>query len=97
MHRISNEELTKLKVQTNHPLILVLQRRESATKVADEVSGDQDVPGEAPPAGPHQPGGLAEPAVQGTGGPRNGLCWDPLPCLQEAAPTIGETAALNVY
>ena len=36
-------------------------------KVADEVSGDQDVPGEAPPAGPHQPGGLAEPAVQGPG------------------------------
>lgn len=67
----------------------MLQCRESATQVADEVSGDQDVLGEAPPAGPHHPGGLAGKAVQGPGGPSHGLCWDPLTCLQETAPTIG--------
>ena len=67
----------------------MLQCRESATQVADEVSGDQDVLGETPPAGHHHPGGLAGQAVQGPGGPGHGLCWDPLTCLQETAPTIG--------
>ena len=89
----------KINVSRNLPPLPwrhVLQCWPSAAEVTDEISRDQDVLGQTPPAArPGQPGGLAGPPVQGAGRPGHGLCRDHLPASQEtsAATTINGNIA----
>ena len=65
----------------------ILQRGPSAPEAADEISGHQDVFGEAAPAAQQRPGGLAGAEVQRPGRPGHGLCWHPVAPRQEGGAT----------